>query len=103
MEVRWLACMITRIRALFLFIISASAIAIACQRVPLLAPSGSLITLTTTVTTLPVNGTAAIYAQVIEPSGTPPQHGTHIVFTTSLGNVLPSEVETDVNGLASAT
>lgn len=71
-----------------------------CQRVPLLAPSGSTITLTTVATALPFNGTTDIVAQVIEPAGTPPHAGTHISFTTSLGRIDPSEAETDINGRA---
>lgn len=74
----------------------------ACQRVPLLAPSGSTLTLTTTSTALPVNGTTRIIAQIIEPAGTPPQSGTHVSFTTTLGAILPSETETDINGQAIA-
>jgi len=76
--------------------------ALACQRVPLLAPSGSTMTLTTTSTALPVNGTTRIIAQIIEPAGTPPQSGTHVSFTTTLGAILPSETETDINGQAIA-
>ena len=72
----------------------------ACQRVPLLAPSGSTITLTTTATALPVNGTTQLIAQIIEPAGTPPQRGTHVTFTTTLGTIRPSETETNVNGQA---
>ena len=71
-----------------------------CQRVPLLAPSGSTITLTAAATALPFNGTTDVIAQVIEPAGTPPHAGTHISFTTSLGRVDPSEAETDINGRA---
>lgn len=76
------------------------AAATACQRVPLLAPSGSTITLTTAATTLPANGSVLIEAQVLEPAGTPPHSGTHITFTTTLGAVQPADVETDINGHA---
>src|SRR3954470_5497191 len=69
--------------------------ATACQRVALLAPAGSTITLTTLSSTLPLNGTTNLIAQVIEPSGTPPQRGTLVTFTTSLGSVEPVEAETD--------
>lgn len=75
----------------------------ACQRVPLLAPTGSTITLTALSTSLPVNGTTQLIAQVIESSGTPPHSGTHVIFTTSLGIVEPSDVVTDINGRAVAT
>ncbi|HEY7290552.1 MAG TPA: Ig-like domain-containing protein [Vicinamibacterales bacterium] len=76
---------------------------IGCERVPLLAPSGSTITLTASSTALSVNGTAQLIAQVIEPAGTPPHSGTHVIFTTSLGTIQPSETDTDINGRAVAT
>src|SRR5471032_3222217 len=66
----------------------------ACSKVPLLAPSGSTIILTSAATALPVNGTATIIAQVLEAAGTPPQDGTLVTFTTTLGSVQPSQAET---------
>ena len=72
--------------------------AVACEKVPLLAPSGSTITLTSLATALPTNGTTSIIAQVIEAGGTPPHSGTFVTFTTSLGSVQPSEAETDITG-----
>src|SRR5262245_25187304 len=91
--------MIARIRVAFLCVLTAcGALAAACDRVPLLAPAGSTITLTTTVTTLPLNGTAEVVANVLELSGTPPHAGTHVSFTTSLGSIQPPEAETDING-----
>jgi hypothetical protein len=71
-----------------------------CQKVPLLAPSGSIITLLATTSALPVNGSTEIIAQLIEPSGTPPQRGTLVTFTTTLGTIQPSQAETDVTGRA---
>src|SRR5205807_7335554 len=62
--------------------------------VPLLAPSGSTITLTVAATALPVNGTTPIVAQVLEAAGTPPQDGTLVVFTTTMGSVQPPEAQT---------
>lgn len=73
---------------------------ISCQKVPLLAPSGSTISLTTAVTVVPLGGSVDIVAQVIEPSGTPPQRGTLVSFTTSLGTLQPTEAETDTAGRA---
>ena len=75
---------------------------LACQRVPLLAPSGSTIVLTATATTLSFGATTRIVAQVLEPAGTPPHDGTHVIFTTTLGTIQPSEAQTDVNGQAIA-
>jgi hypothetical protein len=71
---------------------------VSCERVPLLAPSGSTITLTASTTAISVNGTAQLIAQVVEPAGTPPHSGTHVIFTTTLGSVKPSEGDTDING-----
>src|SRR5207249_11995284 len=44
------------------------------------------------------SGTTSLIAQVIEPAGTPPQRGTLVTFTTSLGTVEPIEAETDPGG-----
>ena len=71
---------------------------VACEKVPLLAPSGSTITLTALATALPSNGTTDIIAQVIEAGGSPPHSGTLITFTTNLGTVQPSSAETDLSG-----
>jgi len=71
-----------------------------CEKVPLLAPSGSTITLTSATSAVGFNGTADIIAQVIEPAGTPPHSGTHVTFTTNLGTIQPAEAETDLNGRA---
>jgi hypothetical protein len=77
-----------------------TALAGACQRVPLLAPSGSTITLTTATNALPANSSAEIVAQLLEPAGTPPHPGTHVTFTTSLGTIEPADATTDINGRA---
>jgi len=82
-------------RALVGFVaLGVALVATACQKVPLLAPSGSTITLTAAATTLPLNGSTDIIAQVLEAGGTPPQDGTLIIFTTTLGSIQPSEAET---------
>ena len=75
----------------------------ACDSVPLLAPSGSTITLTSQATALPANGRTTILAQVIEPAGTPPHAGTLVTFSTNLGTLQPIEVETDIAGRALTT
>src|SRR3954454_14038067 len=95
--------MIIRARRPFLFgvfILAPALLAAACDKVPLLAPTGSVITLVSPVTALPANGATNIPAQIIEASGTPPQRGTLVSFTTTLGIIQPSEAETDVNGRA---
>jgi hypothetical protein len=70
----------------------------ACEKVPLLAPTGSTITLTASTNALPVNGSTDIIAQVLESAGTPPHSGTVISFTTTLGFIEPSEARTDISG-----
>src|SRR5215211_3120833 len=75
-----------------------AALTAACDKVPLLAPSGSLITLTASTTALPVNGSTLLIAQVIEAAGTPPHRGTRVTFSTTLGSVEPAAGETDANG-----
>jgi hypothetical protein len=86
----------------------------ACDKVPLLAPSGTVITLFPAANVVPLNGEVEIVATVIEngttatpPSngngtgttsspgaGTPVQNGTLISFTTTLGKIEPSEART---------
>jgi adhesin/invasin len=92
-----------RFAALFLLPTIAFVIELACSRVPLLAPSGSSITLTTATSVVPLNGTATIVAQVIESAGTAPQAGTHVTFSTSLGTIQPSDSTTNSSGQAMAT
>jgi hypothetical protein len=67
----------------------------ACQKVPLLAPTGSTITVTAGSTALSVNGTTDITAMVLEQAGTAPQDGTLVTFTTTLGSIQPSEARTN--------
>jgi len=89
------------------FVVAALALAAvaltACQKVPLLAPAGSSITLTSSATALPTNGTTTIIAQVIEASGTPPHSGTLVTFTTSLGSIEPADARTDSSGRVTVT
>src|SRR5262245_13190045 len=82
---------------------TAAALSVACQSVPLLAPAGSTITLTSAATVLPLNGTAQIIAQLVEAAGTPPHEGTRVTFTTTLGRFDPPDVDTDVTGRAVTT
>ena len=81
-------------------LVAAVALSAACQKVPLLAPAGSTITLTTAASTLPINGSTDVIAQIIESGGVPPHEGTRVTFTTSLGRLQPSEADTDVGGRA---
>src|SRR5918994_6652241 len=73
----------------------------ACDKLPLLAPRESTITLSTASTVVQANGTTEIRATVLEPSGTPVQNGTTVTFSTNLGTVSPGEART-LNGVATA-
>ncbi len=88
-------CRLSALRALLAM---SALLTVACEKVPLLAPSGSTITLTALATALPTNGSTDLIAQVIESGGTPPHSGTLVTFTTSIGTVQPSSAETDVSG-----
>jgi hypothetical protein len=87
--------------------------AAACDKVPLLAPTGSVIKLFASSTTVPTNGEVEIIATVIENgsapssgtpgqgtstptvgSGTPVQNGTLVSFTTTIGVIDPREART---------
>ena len=74
-------------------------VAAGCDKLPLLAPQSSTITLSTASTVVQVNGTTEIRATVLEPSGTPVQNGTTVTFTTNLGTLSPGEART-MNGVA---
>jgi large repetitive protein len=106
-----------------LVVIASLSFASACDKVPLVAPSGSVITLFAAANTVPLNGDVEIVANVIEngttqsaPSapgtttpgtgttgttsttsagaGTPVQNGTLVSFTTTIGRIEPSEART---------
>ncbi len=82
--------------------------AAACDKLPLLAPSGTVITLFASSTVMPVNGTVEITATLIEQgttqvpnqqqaaagAGTPVHNGTLVSFTTTLGTIEPREART---------
>jgi hypothetical protein len=81
-----------------------------CHKMPLVAPSGSGLTLVATTNVLPVNGATDILAVVIEGAqsagtgntpgevltgvGTPVQDGTLVTFATTLGRLEPGEART---------
>lgn len=74
----------------------------ACDRVPLTAPTASTITVSVDQTTLPLNGQATVRAVVIESGGIPVHNGTEVTFATTLGNFNPPTAAT-VNGVATTT
>jgi PKD repeat protein len=77
----------------------AGILTVACDKMPLLAPQESTITLSTASTVVQANGTTEIRATVLESSGTPVQNGTTVTFTTDLGTLSPGEART-LNGVA---
>jgi len=78
----------------------------ACDKMPLTAPAGTVITLVSTTNVLPVNGSTDVVAVLIEngtsgtgttatpAAGTPVHNGTLVTFTTSLGRIEPAEART---------
>ena len=96
--------MLARSRITFLLVaLFVALVAAACEKVPLLAPSGSTISLVATTNALPSNGSMTIVAQVLESAGMPPHSGTLVTFTSTLGRVEPGQVETDASGRATVT
>ena len=83
-------------------LLAVAVIASACDKVPLLAPTGSSISVTAPTTVLPVGGSTEITAFVMESSSTPVQNGTTVRFITNLGTVSPVETQTR-NGVAITT
>jgi len=77
----------------------AAAGATSCDKMPLAAPTDSIITLFASGTTVGLNGSLDITATVIESAGTPVQNGTVVNFTTTLGTIEPNEART-TNGKA---
>ena len=88
-----------RVRAVAVLV---AVLAGACDKVPLLAPTQSTITLTSGTRILPPGGSTTLTAVVLENSGQSVPNGTTVRFTTSLGRVEPAEAQT-TNGAATAT
>ncbi len=86
---------------LWLLAVVTCVVVVACERVPLTAPTSSTISVTVDQTTLPLNGQATVRAIVIESGGTPVHNGTQVVFSTTLGSFHPAEANT-VNGVATS-
>src|SRR4051794_13228533 len=108
--------MVTQRRILLVSLIALPfALVLGCDKVPLLAPTGSVISLLPATTTVSLNSEIAIVATVIENgqsssttgtgsgattstsragAGTPVQNGTLVTFTTTLGRIEPSEART---------
>lgn len=83
-------------------LILVAAVTTACNKVALLAPTNSSISLTAGNRILPNGGTTQLTATVLENSGQPVPNGTTVRFTASLGRVDPVEAQT-TNGVAVTT
>ena len=80
----------------------AAMVTVACDTVPLTAPSGSALTISAGSSFVQPGGTTEITAFVVEQSGTAVQNGTTVHFSTNLGRVDPVDVQTK-NGYATTT
>jgi len=98
--------------ALLTAVVLSFAIIAACDKVPLLAPTGTVITLLPVTPSVSLNSETTIIATAIENgsatgdigsganigsrtgAGTPVQNGTVITFTTTIGRIEPSEART---------
>src|SRR5689334_7473994 len=89
-------------RIIFSLGVLAMLVAISCDRVPLLAPTNSTVTLDAGSRVVESGGSTSLSATVIEQAGTPVQNGTTVRFTTTLGRVEPVEAQTR-NGIATTT
>ena len=88
-------------RSVWVALASATILAAGCDRMPLVAPQASTITISSNSAVVQANGVAEIRATVLEQGGTPVQNGTTVTFTTNLGALSPAEART-LNGVATA-
>jgi hypothetical protein len=86
----------------FLLALLAICITVACQKVALLSPTGSTITLTVSQTNIPITGSSEVIAAVTEAGGTAVHDGTVVTFTGGFGTFTQQEVKT-VSGIARTT
>src|SRR5687767_12978805 len=84
---------------LWVLAVASVVIVVACDRVPLISPTGSTISLSADRTVLPLNGQTTVRAVVTESAGTPVHNGTMVTFNPSIGRTEPVEAQT-VNGIA---
>ena len=89
-------------RIIFSLGVLAMLVAISCDRVPLIAPTNSTVTIDAGSRVVETGGSTSLSAMVIEESGTPVQNGTVVRFTTTLGRLDPVEAQTR-NGVATTT
>ena len=85
-----------------ILVLSAVALAGACHKVPLFAPTGATLTVYAGTQVLPLNGTTQVTASVVESGGIAVQDGTQVTFTSSLGSFTPGDAGTK-DGKATVT
>jgi protocatechuate 3,4-dioxygenase beta subunit len=88
---RRLTCRALSLLACLAALLTASA----CDKIPLTAPSGSEVSVTSNLTTIALNGSVELTAMVIEAGGTPVNDGTVVSFTTTIGTFDRNDVQTD--------
>src|SRR4051812_43218620 len=92
---------VLKTRATAILVMAIALAVSACDKVQLLAPTDSTITLTTSSATIPSGGSTTLSAAVLESAGTAVQNGTTVRFATNLGRIEPAEAQTR-NGVATA-
>ena len=75
-------------------LLAVCALTVACEKVPLTAPTESTVTVVTSSTSVPINGSIEVIASVLESSGTAVHNGTMVTFTGSFGRFEPSQAAT---------
>lgn len=83
-------------------LVAVLALAAACDKVALLAPTGSTVNLSVSATSVGSNGSAELIATVIESGGTPVHNGTEVTFQASVGKLDPPVARTE-GGIARTT
>src|SRR3990172_6324987 len=73
-----------------------SAISVACQKDPLLAPTGSTITLTS----LSANGGTTVLRALVRDSNGNGLSSVTVAFSTTTGNLGSTSADSDANGVA---
>lgn len=82
-------------------LLAASVSLLACSEGTPVAPTGTVLTISASPSSIPLNGASEITVIGRRPDGNPLFEGTEIRFSTSLGSIL-GIVETDDNGVARA-
>lgn len=85
---------VSALRPILLLIPAGIVLLSGCDKVALLAPTNSTITLTVSTTVVPLNGSADVVASVVERAGTAVHDGTVVTFTATFGRIEPTEART---------